>query len=186
MDPTQICLHRQHCRGSRQLAVGICAVLGECLSNSFGTFQESSTVYMTHRKCSREGNGNPLQYSCLGNPVDRGAWWAALHEVSQSQIRLKQLSMHTCIGEGNGNRLQYSCLEYPRDGGTWWAATYGVAQSQTQMKWLSSSTTTIDLEKYRLEQGNIWKWTDPTLPSTAPEKFLDIFLLWSFLKFFYF
>ena len=92
MDPTQICLHRPHCRGSRQLAVGICAVLGECLSNSSGTFQESSTVYMTHRKCSGEGNGNPLQYSCLGNPVDRGAWWAPVHRIAQRQTGLKRLS----------------------------------------------------------------------------------------------
>ena len=41
-----------------------------------------------------EGNGNPFQYSCLGNPVDRGAWWAAIHRVAQSRTRLKQLSMH--------------------------------------------------------------------------------------------
>ena len=38
----------------------------------------------------REGNGNPLQYSCLENPVDRGAWWAAAHGVAQSRTRLKQ------------------------------------------------------------------------------------------------
>uniref|UniRef100_A0A8C6FY67 ABC transporter domain-containing protein n=1 Tax=Moschus moschiferus TaxID=68415 RepID=A0A8C6FY67_MOSMO len=42
--------------------------------------------------CIGEGNGNPLQYSCLENPVDRGAWWAAVHRVTQSQTRLKQLS----------------------------------------------------------------------------------------------
>ena len=30
-----------------------------------------------------EGHGNPLQYSCLGNPMDRGAWWATVHEVSK-------------------------------------------------------------------------------------------------------
>ena len=30
-----------------------------------------------------EGNGNPLQYSCLGNPMDRGAWWATVHEVTK-------------------------------------------------------------------------------------------------------
>ena len=30
-----------------------------------------------------EGNGNPLQYSCLGSPVDRGAWWATVHEVTK-------------------------------------------------------------------------------------------------------
>ena len=32
----------------------------------------------------REGNGNPLQYSCLENPMDGGAWWAAAHEVARS------------------------------------------------------------------------------------------------------
>ena len=32
-----------------------------------------------------EGNGNPLQYSCLENPIDRGAWWATVHEVTKSQ-----------------------------------------------------------------------------------------------------
>ena len=41
-----------------------------------------------------EGNGNPLQYSCLENPVDRGALWAAVHRVTQSQTQLKQLSMY--------------------------------------------------------------------------------------------
>ena len=58
-----------------------------------------------------EGNGSPLQYSCLKNPVDGGAWWAAVHRVSQSRARLRRLSMHGCIGEGNGNPLQHSCLE---------------------------------------------------------------------------
>ena len=74
---------------------------------------------------AREGNGNPLRYSCLENPVDRGAWWAAVHGVAQCRTRLKRLSMHACIGEGNGNPLQYSCLENPRDRGAWWAAIYG-------------------------------------------------------------
>ena len=35
-----------------------------------------------------EGNGNPLQYSCLENPMDRGAWWATVHGVAKSQTRL--------------------------------------------------------------------------------------------------
>ena len=46
---------------------------------------------------SGEGNGNPLQYSCLENPVDGGAWWAAIHRVARSSTRLKQLSTHACI-----------------------------------------------------------------------------------------
>ena len=41
-----------------------------------------------------EANGNPLQCSCLENPVDRGIWWAAVHRVTQSQTGLKRLSMH--------------------------------------------------------------------------------------------
>ena len=40
-----------------------------------------------------EGNGNPLQYSCLENPMDRGAWWATIFRVSKSQTQLKQCSM---------------------------------------------------------------------------------------------
>ena len=36
-----------------------------------------------------EGNGSPLQYSCLGNPMDRGAWWATVHRVTKSWARLR-------------------------------------------------------------------------------------------------
>ena len=39
-----------------------------------------------------EGNGNPLQYSCLENPMDRGAWWATVHGVAKSQTRLSNLT----------------------------------------------------------------------------------------------
>ena len=42
-----------------------------------------------------EGHGNPLQYSCLENPMDRGAWQATVHRVAQSQIQLKRLNTHT-------------------------------------------------------------------------------------------
>ena len=47
-----------------------------------------------------EGNGTPLQYSCLENPMDRGAWWAAICGVAQSRIRLKLLS-------SSSSRLDY-------------------------------------------------------------------------------
>ena len=42
--------------------------------------------------CTGEGNGNPLQCSCLENPRDGGAWWDAIFGVAQSRTRLKQLS----------------------------------------------------------------------------------------------
>ena len=43
------------------------------------------------------GHGNPLQYSCLENPMDRGAWQATVHSVAKSQTRLKGLSVHTLL-----------------------------------------------------------------------------------------
>ena len=42
-----------------------------------------------------EVNGSPLHYSCLENPMDRGAWWATVHGVSKSWTRLKELTVHT-------------------------------------------------------------------------------------------
>ena len=42
--------------------------------------------------CGREGNGTPLQYSCLENPMDAGAWWAAVHGVAKSQTRLSDFA----------------------------------------------------------------------------------------------
>ena len=39
-----------------------------------------------------EGNGNPLQYSCLENPMDRGAWWATVHGVTKSRTRLSDFT----------------------------------------------------------------------------------------------
>ena len=52
--------------------------------------------YVSHVYCDiGEGNGNPLQYSCLENPMDRGAWRAPVHRVAESRTALKRLSMHT-------------------------------------------------------------------------------------------
>ena len=58
--------------------------------------EESDTTEQLHchfsLSCVGEGNGNPLQCSCLENPRDRGVWWAAVYGVSQSRTRLKWLS----------------------------------------------------------------------------------------------
>ena len=56
------------------------------------------------------GHGNPLQYSCLENPPDRGAWWATVYSVTKSQTRLKRLGMHSLAHSlqtagGNFNKL---------------------------------------------------------------------------------
>ena len=61
--------------------------------------KESDTTERLHfhfsLSCIGERNGNPLQCSCLENPRDGGAWWAAIYGVAQSQTRLKQLSSST-------------------------------------------------------------------------------------------
>ena len=49
------------------------------------------------RRSPGEGNGSPLQYSRLENPMDRGAWWATVHRVTKSWTRLKWFSIHTYI-----------------------------------------------------------------------------------------
>ena len=51
------------------------------------------TLISSYHCCSREGNGNPLQYSCLENPMDGGAWWAAVHGVARSQTQLSNFTL---------------------------------------------------------------------------------------------
>ena len=104
-----------------------------------------------------EGNGNPLQCSCLENPRDKGAWWAAVYGVAQSRTRLKGLSSSSFCGaslvaqlvknppatwetqvrslgwedpleKGNATHSRYSGLENSMD-----CVVHGVAKTGTQM-----------------------------------------------------
>ena len=63
-----------------------------------------------------EGNGTPLQYSCLANPMGCSPWGC---EESDTTERLHFHFSLSCIGEGNGTPLQYSCLDNRMDGGAW-------------------------------------------------------------------
>ena len=56
--------------------------------------------------CIGEGNGTPLQCSCLENPRDRGTWWAAVYGVTQSRTRLKRLSRSSSTSPQCGVRDQ--------------------------------------------------------------------------------
>ena len=65
-----------------------------------------------------EGNGNPLKYSCLANPTDGGAWWAAVHGVAKSRTP-EQLHFHfslSCIGEGNATHSSVLAWRIPGTG----------------------------------------------------------------------
>ena len=46
------------------------------------------------RRSSGEGNGNPLQYSCLKNPMDEGVWWATVHGVAKSRTQLRDFTLY--------------------------------------------------------------------------------------------
>ena len=54
-----------------------------------------------------KGNGNPLQYSCLENPMDGGAWWATGHGVAKSRTRLSDFTFTLSV---SGVSLQVHCL----------------------------------------------------------------------------
>ena len=58
-------------------------------TGSLSRTQLSDFASTFHFHALAEGNGNPLQCSCLENPRNRGAWWAAIYGVTQSQTRLK-------------------------------------------------------------------------------------------------
>ena len=63
--------------------------------------------------CVEEVHGNPLQYSCLKNPRDRGAWWAAVYGIAQNRTQLKRLSSSSIYV--NPNLPVYPSLTLPAD-----------------------------------------------------------------------
>ena len=75
--------------------------------------EESDTTEPLHfhfsLSCTGEGNGNPLQCSCLENPRDEGAWWAAVYGVAQSRTRLKRLSSSSILL--NDCKISYQCSQ---------------------------------------------------------------------------
>ena len=81
-----------------------------------------------------EGNGTPLQYSCLENPMDGGAWWAAVHRVAKSQTRLSDF---TFTFHYHALEKEMATVFLPGESQGWlgwWAAICGVAQSRTRLK----------------------------------------------------
>ena len=134
-----------------------------------------------------EGNGNPLQYSCLENPMGRGAWRATILEVAESDTT-EQLTLSLsagfpcgsvvknlpasagnegsnrgsgrCPGEGNNKLLHSFCLGNPMDRGAWWATLHRVTKSQTGLKHLSMHAYT--------QAGNWGLQTTPASPPFRP------------------
>ena len=66
--------------------------MGGCLSNVGGIYDWPTGHFWLPRTIIGEGNGTPLQYSCLENPMDGGAWKAAVHGVTKSRTRLSDFT----------------------------------------------------------------------------------------------
>ena len=83
-----------------------------------------------------EGNGTPLQYSCLENPIDGGAWKAAVHGVAEGRTRLSDFTFTFHFHALEKEMATHSCILAWKIPGTgaWWAAVYGVTQSWTRLK----------------------------------------------------
>ena len=109
-----------------------------------------------------EGNGNPLQYSCVENPMDRGAWWATVHGVGKSRTRLRDLTL--CIKwitnensliaqgtlfnalrwpkwEGNPEKRGYVCMK------SWFALLH----SRNEHKIVTQLSTTLQ-QKFKINK----------------------------------
>ena len=146
-----------------------------------------------------EGNGNPLQCSCLENPRDWGAWWAAVYGVAQSRTRLKPLSSNskesTCnvgdlgliprmgrsAGEGTSYPLQYSGLENSTDRRAWQATVHRIAESQTwrsDFHFIGSSAAKESLQ-CRKPQLDSWVGKIPWRRDRIPTSVFMVFTLGS-------
>ena len=96
------------------------------------------------RRVYREGDGTPLQYSCLENPVDRGTWWAAVHGVATSRTRLNDFTFTFHFHELEKEMATHSSVlvwRIPGTGEPGGLTSMWVAQSWTRLKQLSSSSS---------------------------------------------
>ena len=92
--------------------------------------------------CGRDSNGNPLRYSCLENPMDRGAWLAAVHGINGSQTQLSDFTFtfhFHALGKEMATHSSILAWRIPGTGSLV-AAISGVTQSRTRLKQLSSSS----------------------------------------------
>ena len=93
-----------------------------------------------------EGNGTPLRYSCLENPMDGGAWKAAVHGVAKRWTRLSNFTFTFHFHALEKEIATHSSIlswRIPGTGECGGAAIHGVAQSRTRLKRLSSSNVIL-------------------------------------------
>ena len=100
------------------------------------------------------GHGNPLQYTCLENPMDRGAWWATVHRVAESQACLKRLNTRTYTmisPEDNHYYIWTSCPLPPNLSGILLASIKSLWQWERCFEWLGISLALTGQEALALK-----------------------------------
>jgi len=135
-----------------------------------------------NRKDLGEGNGNPLQYSCLGNPMDRGAWGATVHGVMKSWTWLSDF-IFTFYFHALEEEMAAHSSTLPGESqgwGAWWAAIYVVAQSQTRLTWLRSFSK--DNWKFPLIYKLTPRWKLLSLIKGTNKTMINIFCVVMFLQ----
>ena len=101
------------------------------------TIQFQSWLLFTNNPTSAmrgEGNGTPLQYSCLENPMGGGAWWAAIRGIAKSWTRLSDFTFifhFHALEKEMATHSSVLAWRIPMDRRAWQATVHGVAQSQT-------------------------------------------------------
>ena len=120
--------------------------------------EQSDTTERLHfhfsLSCIGEGNGNPLQCSCLENPRDGGAWWASVYGVAQSRTQLKRLSSSS----SSITLIESNCSEIWKNTECWILLSFGQCvlsfKTKCEEAKLSSAGCIVSLE-----QENICYWT---------------------------
>ena len=107
--------------------------------------KESISHMLSHY--TGEGNGTALQYSCLANPMDRGAWWAAIHGVAKSRTQLSNFTFTFHFHALEKEMATHSSVRAWRSPGT--GEPGGLpsvgSQSRTRLKRLSSSSSSLTI-----------------------------------------
>ena len=116
-------------------------------------------------KCG-EGNGKPLQYSCLENPMDGGAWWAAVHGVARSRTRLKWLS-------SSSSRNKVTSISARKSGVQFWVWSVFCSDAGNQHE---CSFPTWDPNRLLIADPSIWNFclVQQTLTTSPAQRFVGL------------
>ena len=153
----------------------------------YNLYQEKEKLQWLSSNHFEEGNGTPLQSSCLENPMDGGAWWVAVHRIAKSQTRLSDFpfTFHFhALEKEMATCSSVPAWRIPGTGRACWTAVYGIAQSWTRLKRLSSSSSTLLLWRCPLPMRQLgyrdvkWLFSDHITSLQTPSHPITAYSAW--------